>query len=64
MAEYKSNHFNIFIGEKDLKESILMTIPVQSNLQEVGRMDEFMAQLLKEKRQKVLLHQDSIYEKI
>ena len=41
-----------------------MTIPVQSNLQEVGRMDEFMAQLLKEKQQKVLLHQDSIYEKI
>ena len=27
-------------------------------------MDEFLAQLLKEKRQKVLLHQDSIYEKI
>ena len=27
-------------------------------------MDEFMAQLLKEKRQKILLQQDAIYEKV
>ena len=48
-------HLNIFIQEKDLKEPILKTISVPSNLQEVRRMDKFMAQLLKEKRQKTLL---------
>ena len=40
-------HLNHFIQEKDLKESILKTVSVASNLQEVRRMDEFMAHLLK-----------------
>ena len=48
-------HLNIFIQEKDLKEPILKTISVPSNLQKVRRLDKFMAQLLKEKRQKTLL---------
>ena len=64
MAEYANNHLNIFMQEKDLRESILKTIPVLSKLQEVIQMDEFMAQLLKEKQQKPLLHQDTVYEKI
>ena len=64
MAKYVNEHLNIFIQEKDLKESILKTIPVPSNLQEVRQMDEIMAQLLKEKRQKILLQQDPIYEKV
>ena len=49
MAEYANERLNIFKQEKDLKESVLETIPVLSNLQGVGQMDEFMAQLLKEK---------------
>ena len=64
MAEYANEHLKIFIQEKDLKESILKTIPVPSNLQEVRQMDEFMAQLLKEKRQKILPQQDAINEKV
>ena len=64
MAKYASNHLNIFIQEKDLKESVLKTIPVPSNLQEVRRMDEFMAHLLKEKLQKILLHQDAVFEEM
>ena len=64
MAEYANNHLNIFMQEKDLRKSILKTIPVLSKLQEVRQMDEFMAQLLKEKQQKLLLHQDTVYEKI
>ena len=47
MAEYANNHLNIFIQEQDLKQAILKTIPVPSNLQEVRRMDEFMTQLRK-----------------
>ena len=64
MVECANYHLNIFVQEKDLNESILKTNPVPSNLQQVRRMDEFMAQLLKEKRQKILLQQDAIYEKI
>ena len=64
MAEYAKDHLNIFVQEKDLTESILKTIPAPSNLKEVRRMDELIAQLLKEKRKKILLHQDVIYEKI
>ena len=63
-CEYANEHLNIFIQEKDLKETILKTIPVPSNLQEVRPMDEFMTQLLKQKRQKILLQQDAIYEKV
>ena len=64
MGEYANEHLNIIIQEKDLKESILKTIPVLSNLQQVRQMDEFMAQILKEKRQKFLHQQDAIYEKV
>ena len=63
MAEYTNDHLNIFMQEKDLKESILKIIPVPSNLQKVRRMDEFMAQFLIEKRQKILLQKDAIYER-
>ena len=65
MTEYANDHLNSFVQEKRLKTiQILKIIPVPANLQEVRQMDEFMAQLLKEKRWKVLLHQDAIYEKI
>ena len=63
MAEYTNDHLNIFMQGKDLKESILNIIPVPSNLQKVRRMDEFMAQFLIEKRQKILRQQDAIYER-
>ena len=39
MVKYTNDHLNIFIQEKDLKESIPRTIPVQSNFQKVRRMD-------------------------
>ena len=35
MTVYVNEHLNIFIQEKNLKESILKTIPVPSNVQEV-----------------------------
>ena len=52
MAKYVNDRLNIFIQEKDMKESILKTIPVPSNLQEVTQMDKFMRQLLEEKGRK------------
>ena len=39
MAEYMNDHPSIFIQEKNLKESILKTIPAPSNLQEVRQID-------------------------
>ena len=52
MAEYANDHLNIFIQEQDLKQTVLKTIPVPSNLQEVRRMVEFMAQLQKRNNRK------------
>ena len=60
IAEYENDHptkkRSKGVNSNDHSSSI--------NLQEVIQMDEFMALLLKEKRQKVFLHQDAIYEKI
>ena len=53
----------MFIQDKDLKESILIKNPLPFNFQEVKRIGEYIVQLLKEKNQKALLKQDSIYEK-
>ena len=64
MAEKANSHLNVFIQDKDLNESFLKTIPLPSNIKEVRRIDEFMAQLLKEKWQKVLIYQGTINEKI
>ena len=53
----------MFIQDKDLKESILIKNPLPFNFQEVKRIGVYIVQLLKEKNQKALLKQDSIYEK-
>lgn len=45
MVEYGNKHFNMFIQENGLKESILMKNPARFNLQEVKEMDEVMLQL-------------------
>ena len=55
MAEYGISYFNVFIQENDLNESILIQNPVPTNFQEVKRMDEYMVQLLKEKKSKGFL---------
>lgn len=47
---WEYDHFNVFNQEKDLKESILIQNPVLFNILNVKRMDEFMVQLLKEKK--------------
>ena len=63
MTVYVNEHLNIFIQEKNMKESILKTIPVPSNVQEV-RHGSIYGTILKEKRQKTLLRQNAIYEKV
>ena len=50
MAKYDISYFSVFIQENDLNESILIQNPVPTNFQEVKRMDEYIVQLLKEKK--------------
>ena len=52
MAEYDISYFSVFIQENDLNESILIQNPVPTNFQVVKRMDEYIVQLLKEKKSK------------
>ena len=51
MAKYANSHFNQYVQERDLKESILTEDPVPSNIPEVKKLDEFMSHLLKENNQ-------------
>ena len=50
LAKYTNDHFNKFIPEKDLQESILVENPVPLNLHPPRKMDEFMRDLIFEKR--------------
>ena len=50
MAKYINDHFNKFIPEKHLQESILVENPVLLNLHPPRKMDEFMRDLIFEKR--------------
>ena len=51
MAKYGNSHFNQYVQERDLKESILTENPVLSNITEAKKLDEFMSHLLKENNQ-------------
>ena len=63
MAKYASSHFNQYVQERDLKESILTENPVPSNITEVKKLDEFISHLLKENNQTSVCPLDTL-EKI
>ena len=50
MAKYTNDYFNKFILEKDLQERILAEKPVPLNLPPSRKMDEFMRNMIFEKR--------------
>ena len=50
LAKYTNDHFNKFIPEKDLQESILAENPVPLILHPPRKMDKFMRDLIFEKR--------------
>ena len=64
MAKYDNSHFNQYIQERDLKESILTENPVPSNITKVKKLDEFMSHLLKENNQTSVCTLDTILEKV
>ena len=51
LAKYANSHFNQYVKEQDLKESILTENLVSANITEVKKLDEFMSHLLKENNQ-------------
>ena len=50
MASYANKYFEEFIPEGDLKEAILTQSPVPENMDTVKKLDDFLKDLLKEKR--------------
>ena len=50
MAKYKKDHFNKIIPRENLKENISVKNPVQPNLHQPRMMDEFMRDLIFDKR--------------
>ena len=64
MAKYANSHFNQYVQERDLKESILTENHVTSNITEVKKLDEFMSHLLREKNQTSICTFDITLEKI
>ena len=64
MATYANSHFNQYIQEQDLKESLLTESPVPSLILEVKRLDKFMSHLLKENNQTSVCTLERTLEKI
>ena len=52
MASYANKYFEEFISEGDLKEAILTQSPVPENMDTVKQLDNFLKDLLKEKKKK------------
>ena len=50
MASYVNKYFEEFIPERHLKEAILTQSPVPENLDTVKKLNDFLKDLLKEKK--------------
>ena len=50
MANYANKYFEEYVPEDSLKEAILCQNPVPDNLDNVKKLDDFLRDILKEKR--------------
>ena len=50
MVDYANTHFETFVKEVDLKKKILTENPVPDNLDQVKKLDDFVCDILKDKR--------------
>ena len=64
MASYANKYFEEFIPEGDLKEAILTQSPVPENIDTVKKLDDFLKDLLKEKRKTSEQNLENIFEKL
>ena len=63
MVEYANTHFETYVKEADLKQQILMENLVLDNLDQVKKLDNFVRDILKDKRKQKDLDMDVIFEK-
>eukprot|EP00112_Aurelia_sp_Birch-Aquarium-sp1_P019803 Seg4970.3 transcript_id=Seg4970.3/GoldUCD/mRNA.D3Y31 product="hypothetical protein" protein_id=Seg4970.3/GoldUCD/D3Y31 len=64
MADYANKYLKNFVPEKDVKDSILTTSPVPSNIQGPKKLDDFFKELLEEKKKRSELFWDSNLERM
>ena len=64
MASYANKYFEEFIPEGDLKEAILTQSPVPENMDTVKKLDDFLKDLLKEKKKINEQNLENIFEKL
>ena len=64
MVDYANTHFETFVKEVDLKKKILTENPVPDNLDQVKKLDDFVCDILKDKRKQKDLGMGSTFEKI
>ena len=64
MTSYANKYFEEFIPEGDLKEVILTQSPVLENMDTVKKSDNFLKDLLKEKRKTNKQNLENIFEKL
>ena len=61
MAEYSKKNSENFLPGKDVKEAILLKLPRPENIDPVKKLDEFLLELLKEKKITVDIIIDGTY---
>ena len=64
MASYANKYFEEFIPEGDLKEAILTQSPVLENKDTVKKLDDFLKDILKEKKKTSEQNLENIFEKL
>ena len=56
MASYANDNSEKYLAEKDVKEAILIKTPMPENLDPVKKLDKYLQELLKQKKDhKILL---------
>ena len=64
MTEYANENLEKFIPDKDVKEVILLKLPRPENIDPVKKLDDFLSELLKQKKKTVDITIDGTSEKI
>ena len=64
MVNYENKYFEEYVPEDSLKEAILCQNPVAGNLDNVKKLDDFLTDILKEKRKLNEQNIENVLEKL
>ena len=64
MTQYVNVNFDTYIKETDLIKAVLITNPVPENINPVETLDDFVKDILKDKKKLKNLDFDNVLEKI